>query len=192
MMANYMASRLIDAIKTTIPFAKKVMDFLAAAAQPLVDVGADIEWFTPTGFHVVNRYRKYSARKLRTILGDINIAKATKVVDKRKQKAGISPNFIHSLDASHLTMFVNKWKERHRFISVIHDSFGFHACDVDEADKMIRSTFVEINKRDLLQDFADGIKLYNKGMELKLIMPTMPKRGNLDIASVLDSEYFFS
>lgn len=64
-------------------------------------------------------------------------------VHERDQQSGILPNFIHSLDASHLIKTVQLAAERGVVkTSVIHDSFGTHAADMPILATCIREAFV--------------------------------------------------
>jgi hypothetical protein len=58
-------------------------------------------------------------------------------MDKSRQANGIAPNFVHSMDAAHLMKTIIKAKDKHDIedFSVVHDSFGTHACDIDNRHK---------------------------------------------------------
>ncbi|MEE2186353.1 DNA-directed RNA polymerase, partial [Klebsiella pneumoniae] len=47
-------------------------------------------------------------------------------IDARKQESGIAPNFVHSMDGSHLRMTVVRSNEVYgvESFALIHDSFG--------------------------------------------------------------------
>ena len=53
-----------------------------------------------------------------------------RVLNKARQRAGIAPNFIHSLDSSHLMLTILLAEEQGiTSFSMIHDSYGVHACE---------------------------------------------------------------
>jgi DNA-directed RNA polymerase len=98
---------------------------------------------------------------------------------KNKQSQGASPNAIHSLDAAHLMLAVN----RSDFpITTVHDSFGCLLADMPKLFRVIRETFVELYQSDPLSSIVKDIEADISGIEL----------GTLDITLVLDSEYAFS
>ena len=68
--------------------------------------------------------------------------------------SSVAPNFVHSLDATHLMMVVNRLTEEKVTTSyaMIHDSFGVHACDVDELQYVIRDEFTKLYSADVLMD----------------------------------------
>lgn len=94
----------------------------------------------------------------------------------------ISPNFVHALDASHLTLTAQKMRSANLCMVGIHDSFGTHPSDVGKMHSIIRESFVELyENRNILGEF-----LWDVGG-----IGEPPRRGDFDIRSVLDSEFFF-
>ena len=98
---------------------------------------------------------------------------------KNKQSQGASPNAIHSLDAAHLALTV----ERCDFpVTTIHDSFGCLLADMPDLYRIIRETFVELYEAEPLKVLMNDI-----GGDLSDV-----QIGTLDIKLFLDSEYGFS
>jgi DNA-directed RNA polymerase len=97
---------------------------------------------------------------------------------KGKQSQGASPNIIHSLDAAHLAITVDKADFP---ITTIHDSFGCLLADMPTLFTLIRKTFVELYLTDPLTSLMKDIG----GNTNDVIL------GNLDIKLILDSEYCF-
>ena len=94
----------------------------------------------------------------------------------------ISPNFVHALDASHLTMVANKMADDGIHMVGIHDSYGTHPCDVDRMHEHIRREFVNLyNRPNLLATF-----LWDVGATAEI-----PERGSLNLEDVLTSEFMF-
>lgn len=63
-------------------------------------------------------------------------------MDTRAQARAVVPNIIHSYDASHLLMTAIRFCNEDRYLSGVHDSYGTHACDVDQLAKDTREAFV--------------------------------------------------
>ena len=157
-----------------------------------------MEWVTPTGFPV--RYYAYHQSKykfLATIPGYTGGAAAQagrikhvvlvdrNVPDGGAFQAGISPNFIHSMDAAHMAGVIWNWDDP---FGAIHDSYSALACDVDRLAKLTREVFVDIyNNDDSYELVADMIL---KGTQ-RLDFDT-PEVGQLEVSDVLTSRYFFS
>jgi DNA-directed RNA polymerase len=104
----------------------------------------------------------------------------------RKQKLSIAPNIIHSFDAAHMMLSVLAAPEGYSF-SVIHDSFGCHAADMEEFGHVIREQFVEMYKTDWFSTMSVDFKA--QGAKY---LTDAPERGTFDIEQVLDAEFFFA
>lgn len=178
---------------------KKPMQLLSifeAAGKKAEDEGRFLKWVLPiTNFPVVQNYTEGTVKKVWVQYGPPNGTKLSTgyyentlqiaicfieepVPSKRKQSQGASPNAIHSLDAAHLMLISH---EANFPVTTIHDSFGCLLSDMPKLFKITRETFVELYKTDpltsLMKDIGGDIS------ELEL--------GNLDISSVLESEYCF-
>src|SRR5690606_23818318 len=93
-----------------------------------------IRWKTPTGFVVQQDYRKIApAGTVRVLLfggARWNVSGTTKDVDRQRHRNGIAPNFIHSMDASHMQLTALAAKKAGiDSLAMIHDDFGTHAAD---------------------------------------------------------------
>ncbi|KAH9475704.1 DNA-directed RNA polymerase 3, chloroplastic [Psilocybe cubensis] len=60
------------------------------------------------------------------------------------------PNFIHSLDATHMLLTAIKCNDRGLTFASIHDSYWTHACDIDTMSEAIRETFISLHQSDIL------------------------------------------
>jgi DNA-directed RNA polymerase len=58
----------------------------------------------------------------------------------------ITPNYIHSMDAAHMAMTINKMYSEHKIRDfwAVHDCFGVHASDTDALVEVVRKSFHEI------------------------------------------------
>ena len=63
---------------------------------------------------------------------------------------GMVPNFIHSFDAVHMQkVILSLEKEGIKDFWAVHDSFGVHACHIDELRRIVKQTFVDLHKEPL-------------------------------------------
>ncbi len=186
--ANYLSHFVWQAIGEVVVKAREAMDWLQDAAKVLVKKGAEsITWITPSGFPAIQSYWEQSIHQVRTQLcgsAMLKIHKDKDTPDRNRHKNGIAPNFVHSLDASHLTLTVNAATGIGiTSLAMIHDDYGTHAADAPELYRIIREVFVGMYEGyDPLQEFA----------EVNGIDAELPALGGLDIRQVLDSPYFFS
>ncbi|KDE05915.1 hypothetical protein MVLG_03728 [Microbotryum lychnidis-dioicae p1A1 Lamole] len=122
-----------------------------------------VVWTTPLGLPVVQPYRKDRKRQVTTALQSVFISDPAipAEVDSRAQATAFPPNFIHSLDATHMMMTALASKDKIAFASV-HDSYWTHACSVDEMSVMLREAFIELHSQDILgklrQEFLERYK----------------------------------
>jgi len=114
-------------------------------------------------------------------------------VNKRRQASGMSPNVIHSFDASHMMLTILRAAEEFniRTFCMVHDSYATHACNVGELAASLRAVFIEMYSTDRLCDlfiqFTDQLPI-----EVAAKLPAPPARGTLDLTKVEDSYYFFA
>lgn len=115
-----------------------------------------IIWTTPLKMPIVQPYRKDSLQRISTPLQDITVTKrsAGDVVDKRKQLQAFPPNFIHSLDATHMLLSALKCNEMGLDFAAVHDSFWTHACDIPNLNVILRDAFVRMHSEDITNRLA--------------------------------------
>jgi len=141
-------------------------------------------WNSPvTNFPVVQNYRQPISNRTWLSYGDArfhvvveNWEEAT--LDKDSQRLGASPNIVHSCDGVHMSMVVYAADFD---VAAIHDSWGCTAGSMSKLFPLVREKFVELYKLDPLKHILKQL-----GCE-----SMMPKRGNLDIAKVLESDFCF-
>ncbi len=84
--------------------------------------------------------------------------------DKGKILSGISPNFIHSLDAYHMRSSIIKFSESVKKPSIwaVHDSFGTHASDIGLYIEVIKEMFLQMHKEKDLEKWCQKIAEENE------------------------------
>jgi DNA-directed RNA polymerase len=124
-----------------------------------------IVWTTPLRMPVVQPYRKATTREIRTCLQAITYPTQgrTDPVDRRKQLQGFPPNFIHSLDASHMLLSALKCNEVGLKFAAVHDSFWTHAADVDVLNDVLREAFIRIHEEDVVGRLAAEFEARYRG-----------------------------
>jgi DNA-directed RNA polymerase len=84
-------------------------------------------------------------------------------VNVRKQITAFPPNFIHSLDASHMLKSAIACNQAGLTFASVHDSFWTHACDVDVMNVVLREAFVRMHSNDLIGQLRDEFTERYKG-----------------------------
>ena len=168
------------------------MNWIRDVSSELSKKGYPVIWKTPTGLYIYQHYKAFKWRRIETtidgkLLKPVIYEEDGKKIDVLRSVNGSAPNFVHSLDASALTLTVHLCnKEEINSYAMIHDSYGTHAHNTPKMAKLLREAFVDIYKNnDVLDDF------YKAALEVLDEVPEPPKMGNLNIHEVLRSPYFF-
>ena len=189
---KYLASHIYEAIGEVVISSRVGMKWLQDVSRAMSKADRPIYWTLPTGFIVKQKYIKSVVKQIKTVINGrmaslyAGVLHDDQRMDKSRQVNGIAPNFVHSLDACHLMMTIVKAKDEYGIedFSVVHDSFGTHACDIEQLGLVLRETFCELYTGDILLNF--------KKEQRDIKLPELPQFGELDIKEVLDSEFFFS
>ncbi|EOD46906.1 putative mitochondrial dna-directed rna polymerase protein [Neofusicoccum parvum UCRNP2] len=134
-------------------------------------------WTTPLRMPVVQPYRKSLSREITTVLQYLSIVqpKATDATDKRKQLQAFPPNFIHSLDATHMLLSALKCDELGLSFASVHDSFWTHAADIPLMNRILRDAFVRMHSEDIIGRLHEEFCIrYKDCMYLASVSPKSP------------------
>lgn len=194
----YLSEHIWQAIGETVIKAREAMNFLQDMAVVCNRADKPILWTTPCGLPVRQMYKDVAAKRVKTRMGDslvyFTLQQELPTIYKSKQQSAISPNYVHSLDASALMKTVCACSKMgiHSF-AMIHDSYGTHAADSVALAKTLREVFVQLfgSDENLLQTFLNGILSYIP-LEKQKDIPEVPTHGNLDVAGVRDAQFFFA
>lgn len=191
--AQYIGNLLMErAIPDVVSASYQYMAWAKEMARQVNAVGTHLEWVTPTGTLVRHNYFEEKLVRLDVCGKRVNIqtvAEENAKLNPSEQVSGVAPNFVHSLDASHMLLTINAmWEEGLCNYSMIHDSYGCHACDVDSMQRHIREQFVWMyTEHQPAQELA---AMTAERTQQDLVPP--PSGGTLDINTVLEAPYFFA
>lgn len=180
-VAAYLAPVIWEGIGKTVVAARTAMEWLQR------NVGTRYsKWISPVGFPVYQFYKKVKTERV-----DTRLAGKTKLTihnmerngepNRFKQRLGIVPNFIHSVDSSHMVMTINDTELP--AYSMIHDEFGCHAGHVHRLYTATRETFYKLHY------YCNPLEMWavHQGIPPEYV----PPRGSFDISEVLQSKYIF-
>lgn len=95
-------------------------------------------------------------------------------VSPAKQASGMPPNFIHSLDATHMLMTATRCRGDDITFASVHDSYWSHAATIDGLSEHIRSAFIDLHSKDIIGDLRAEVSrresLSNTTMVLTLYL----------------------
>lgn len=183
-MSKYLAKHVFAAVRELFHGAHLIQDWLGECANRISksirldvdeksfkngnkpDFMSSVIWTTPLGLPIVQPYRETTKKQVTTNLQTVFISDPFSVnpVNARRQKAGFPPNFIHSLDASHMLLSAAACGEHGLTFASVHDSYWTHACDVDLMNSCLREQFIKLHEVDLIErlrnEFDERYKNY--------------------------------
>ena len=179
-LARFLTPILWSAIGEVVVAARGAMTWLQKNTRKEF-----MNWLTPLNFPVYQYYQKSNSIEIRTQLNggcrlwvqDYDNAEPNKVA----QRNGIAPNFVHSIDSTHMVLTINAMNSE--CLAMIHDDYGTHAGNTQKLFEKIREAFLGLYvNHDPLKEWAE---------QLNINTESMPNRGTYDIQDILDANFFF-
>lgn len=111
-----------------------------------------VVWTTPLGLPIVQPYRKIKRRQIVASVQSVYISdpNTPAAVNSQKQATAFPPNFIHSLDATHMLLTALECRTQDLTFASVHDSYWTHASTIDQMSTIIRDTFIALHSSDVL------------------------------------------
>jgi DNA-directed RNA polymerase, mitochondrial len=194
--AQYFAKVVDQALGEVVVRSRTVMKWLQKVSRLAVQSKLPVRFEAPSGFLVQQEYKSLLAKEFDFQVGSSRYRLTLQVegseLDARRMANGISPNFVHALDASHLVSTINAClDEGITSYAMVHDSYGTHAGNIDKLSGLLRRCFVEQYSVDVLEGFRSQII---EQLDPKLVpeVPERPESGSLDLEGVMESQYFFA
>lgn len=147
---RYLAKKVLEACEEELPGPKRVMDYLCQVAEHCTDQGRFMEWTSPSGFPVANRYQKPNIVTVNCMSGGVRVRHdiadgCTDKINRRKAAHSAAPNYVHSLDSAHLAKVVNAAvSEGITNILTIHDSFNVLAPQATRLHEIILEQLADL------------------------------------------------
>ncbi|XP_044740282.1 DNA-directed RNA polymerase, mitochondrial [Chrysoperla carnea] len=204
--SSYLTTKTFESLRSMFTSTREIQDWFTDCARFISgQCLQNVEWITPLGLPVVQPYNRY--RKLDHTSHSKNYISEHYAMDSferpnvMKQKNAFPPNFIHSLDSSHM-MLTSIYCERAgiSFVSV-HDCFWTHPSTVQTMNKICREQFVALHSQPILENLSEFLcdryiiqNTSNENIDGKSfkILRKLPQIGDFNLDSVLKSVYFFS
>ncbi|MFS7974174.1 DNA-directed RNA polymerase 1 [Helianthus anomalus] len=186
--ACYAAKITLAALGEMFEGARNIMNWLGDCAKLIASENQPVRWTTPLGLPVVQPYRVYGRHLVSTSLQVLTLQRETEKVMVRRQRTAFPPNFVHSLDGSHMMMTAVACKRAGLNFAGVHDSYWTHACNVDEMNRILREKFVELYQTPILENLLESFQTSFPTVPF----PPLPDRGDFDLSDVLESSYFFN
>ncbi|XP_037530208.1 DNA-directed RNA polymerase, mitochondrial [Nematolebias whitei] len=136
--SHYLVRLVFNGLKEMFTGTREIQDWLTESARLISKFGHSVEWVTPLGLPIFQPYHRTRNQvvksKMQHIILKINHDSKERP-DTVKQKNAFPPNFIHSLDSTHMMLTsLHCHSTGLTFVSV-HDCFWTHALTVDTMNK---------------------------------------------------------
>uniref|UniRef100_A0A8C6T0L7 DNA-directed RNA polymerase n=1 Tax=Neogobius melanostomus TaxID=47308 RepID=A0A8C6T0L7_9GOBI len=154
--SRYLVLLVFSALKEMFTGTREIQDWLTESARLISKSGHTVEWVTPLGLPIIQPYHRKRNQVLKCTMQNINfqIGHDVKEPDTVKQKNAFPPNFIHSLDSTHMMLTsLHCYSAGLTFVSV-HDCYWTHPLTVDTMNKICREQFVALHSQPILQDLS--------------------------------------
>lgn len=182
---NYLAKITFSEIENIVVKASEAKTWLQKCVRGKQEAA---KWTTPDGLPIVQKYKTKKSKQLDILAGGERVqpkySVLTDAVAAPKMASAISPNVIHSLDATHIRMVaLAASSEQMHSLAMIHDSFGCHAADAGRFFNIIREQFIELYLGNVAKDLNE---------ELSGGLIELPSMGSLDLDGIIDTDYSFA
>ncbi|KAM8940293.1 DNA-directed RNA polymerase, mitochondrial [Pelodytes ibericus] len=203
--SHYLVKLVFTSLKEMFSGTREIQQWLTESARMISQSGCTVEWQTPLGLPIIQPYHRSKFTILSSNLQMVNLQSsqdANQRPDTLKQKNAFPPNFIHSLDSTHMMLTaLHCYRHGLTFVSV-HDCFWTHPDTVDLMNKVCREQFVALHSQPILHNLSnflqkkycqklDGKKSINS-LKMNLLFNRVPETGNFNLEQVKHSTYFFS
>ncbi|NXD85898.1 RPOM protein, partial [Halcyon senegalensis] len=202
--SHYLVKQVFNGIKEMFSATRDIQHWLTESAKLIAQSGQTVEWVTPLGLPIVQPYYRSRSTVLNCGMQHLSVrsSSSNQKPDTVKQKNAFPPNFIHSLDSTHMMLTaLHCLRQGLTFVSV-HDCYWTHALTVDVMNQICRQQFVALHSEKILQDLSkfmlekycspvrESRALWQK--QLMEQLSSVPNTGEFNLKKVMDSTYFFS
>lgn len=191
----WLARHINECFRDVAPGMLDAMEYLQGVADVLTNAEHGMHWVTPVGLEVEQCRYGTESHILETVSPGTGKKRkrAFKVtsdtLSKRGQRAGVSPNFVHGVDAAHMVLTINAlYRQGVRNFWMVHDSFGAPFAQCDDVYATTRAMFVELMSADLLDAWTQQVAA-PLTQEQRDKLPPLPAYGALDLGEVRASTF---
>ncbi|CAM9263757.1 unnamed protein product [Scytosiphon promiscuus] len=194
--AAYVAKLTMKVLEELFTEARNTMDWLKAVAQLVSKEGQPMSWITPLGLPLfsvttgVHLSTLWHPPQVQTLLQGVHIREDNDKlpVAVKRQTTAFPPNFVHSLDSTHMMMTAIEMDKMGVPFAAVHDSYWVHAGNIELMNDQLRQCFVELYSGPILEDLHESLRMRYPTIDF----PPIPERGTLVLSDVKDSKYFFN
>uniref|UniRef100_A0A8C4WZK8 DNA-directed RNA polymerase n=1 Tax=Eptatretus burgeri TaxID=7764 RepID=A0A8C4WZK8_EPTBU len=194
----YLSRGIFHSLKEMFASTREIQEWLTESARLISMAGYSVEWISPVGLPIIQPYHHIKYTNLKSGIQTVSVCNMDmqQKPHTMKQKNAFPPNFIHSLDSTHMMLTaLNCYRKGLTFVS-IHDCFWTHAKTVDIMNQVCREQFVALHSQPILENLSKFLLRKHSGLlpektkererHLKLldVLTRVPKKGELVVMSV--------
>lgn len=193
---NWMGERIWESMDTSLKKPMAFMNWVQRCAEIMGKANKPLIWKSPIGMNCVQSPFITKTNSIKTKINsnrvDYKINTPTNKINTPKMMSSSSPNVIHSCDASHLLLTVDKChKEGITDFAMVHDSFG---CHPDDAEKLLHNAklaWIEMYSKNWMEIWYEQWCTFLGTNDLPRPSEFVTM-GSLNINDVMKSDFFFS
>ena len=190
---HFMARILHREAAALIGPAEQAMKWFRAIGKDAGKHNEPLQWTTPSGLLVQQKYMAAKVKRIRMhYLSDVQMDIKINVdddveLDTKRMANALSPNVLHSMDASHMAMATLHAKD-HGVTNVagVHDCFVTTPAEMEQLRDSVRAAFAALYSESWLDSLSNQLAR-RRGAELPC-----PVTGQLDLSQVKSSDYFIT
>lgn len=199
-LSKYIGRLVLKIIASGFRSAGFLMRCLKNSTRAFTSHGLPVTWNTRLNLLVVQPYLKRQSSPVISRLGEHwvrneiatpksgNGLHTVKSLDLYRQRSAFPPNFVHSLDATHMVYTQDSCFKNGVTFAAVHDSYWAHPANIRFLRVSLRNQFIRLHDQKVLDDYISQVERIT-GVAVK---DHFPKKGTLNIESVKDSVNFFS
>ncbi|VDM45043.1 unnamed protein product [Toxocara canis] len=155
--AAYLAHKTFASLHDAFTSSMQLKDWFRCCARSIVSLMRPVEWETPLGLPVMQPYLKLQKKHNKLCLLPVMM----------KQVNAFPPNFVHSLDSTHMMLTSLHCHRLGITFAAVHDCYWTHACHVDRMNVLCREQFIHLHKQPLVQQCAK-VAIYSSNSNFHL------------------------
>lgn len=152
-----------------------------------------LQWIAPCGLPVVTNYpgKPVPSEQISGVINGVPVRlgnwKTLDTINWTHAETAGPPNFVHSLDASHLLLSLRRAKaEGISNLAVVHDAFGTTPTKTAEFARILREEFASLYMWSPLRCLVDAAR------QIGVEPPKEPSLGSLKLEGIRNSPYLFA
>jgi DNA-directed RNA polymerase len=194
---HYMTTILSRETAKIIGPAKHAMHWFKRLGKLAGEHDISLQWTSPSGLLVNQSY--VDMRGVQIVLHHLSPVRMTfksnhqpSGLSPMRMGNGLSPNVIHSMDASHMALStIDAFANGVTNLGGIHDCFATTPAEMGQVRDSVRNAFASMYSEDWLTAIASDL-LAQIPEDLRQALPKLPALGGLDINTVRHATYFIT